>query len=84
MSVIANEAKKPDGVPILTLTLDNGDRDKFLKAKEQWNFADEQSLLRFVVSVLVESTDKKTIGIFTGDSGESLKQYVPAAHLLKV
>ncbi|MDD4915384.1 MAG: hypothetical protein PHW13_10170 [Methylococcales bacterium] len=69
MAVIAKEAKSPPGIPVLTLTLDNGDREKFIKAKEQWNFTDEQSLLRFVVSVLVESTDKKTIGVFTPIAG---------------
>ena len=83
MSVIATESNNSENLPILNLALDNGDREKFLKAIEAWNFADEQSLLRFVVSVLLESNDKETIGIYTSNSTDALKQFQPASHLLK-
>ena len=83
MSVIANESKNSEELPTLTLTLDNGDREKFLQAKETWKFIDEQSLLRFVVSVLLESSDKNTIGIYTPNSSDTLVPFQPASHLFK-
>lgn len=65
----------------LSLTLDNGDRENFKKCLNEWNFKDEQSLVRFVLSVLIESEDKRTIGIRkVGGLGE---EFSPANHLLK-
>lgn len=37
----------------LILELDNGDRTKFKQIMDKWNFKDEQSLLRFAMSLLI-------------------------------
>ena len=42
----------------LILTLDNGDKEKFQQLLDEWNFKDSQSLLRFAMSVMLETTDK--------------------------
>ena len=42
----------------LILTLDNGDKTKMEEVLEQWNFKDEQSFLRFSISLLLETEDK--------------------------
>ena len=42
----------------LILTLDNGDKEKFQQLLGEWNFKDSQSLLRFAMSVMLETTDK--------------------------
>lgn len=67
----------------LVLTLDNGDREKFTQALNKWQFKDEESLLRFVVSLLLESHDSKSMGIYTKESPTTLISYKPATHLLK-
>ncbi len=46
----------------LTLVLDNGDRKKFDEVKQNWGFVDEQSMMRFMISVLISSDDNKTVG----------------------
>ena len=42
----------------LILTLDKGDKEKFQQLLDEWNFKDSQSLLRFAMSVMLETTDK--------------------------
>jgi hypothetical protein len=63
----------------LTLELDNGDYKKFKQAMEKWNFKDEQSLMRFVVSILVLSEDK----IINVKIDNDQKNIVPADDFLK-
>lgn len=41
----------------LTLEFENGDREKFLSLIESWNFKDDQSILRFMMSILGVSID---------------------------
>ena len=65
----------------LVLTLDHGDKTKFQEVLTEWNFKDEQSLLRFFISVAKQCNEKKTI--FFKDAPYSFKEVVPADHLLK-
>lgn len=68
----------------LTLTLCNGDKDKFQECLRDWNFKDEQSMLRFLLSLMLESKDKKTMGIIPDKSSTTnLVEYSPADHLTK-
>jgi len=53
----------------LTLVLDNGDRKIFESVKKDWNFKDEESLVRFAIAILSKSSDKKTVA-YPDDSGE--------------
>ena len=43
---------------ILILALTGGDRQKFKEALSKWKFKDEQSMMRFVVSVLLLNEDE--------------------------
>ncbi len=52
----------------LILELDNGDKTKIEEALKKWNFKDMQSLLRFSVSVLLETEDK---ALWIKSNGES-------------
>lgn len=67
---------------VIKLTLDNGDRQKFLEVLDEWNFKDEESLLRFFISIAKESVDKRTIAY--KDNTDSLNEVTPAQHLLKI
>ena len=73
MSVKAREEvrKLPENEdrPVLILELDNGDRKIFESVKKDWNFKDEESLVRFAIAILSKSSDKKTIA-YPDDSGE--------------
>jgi hypothetical protein len=42
----------------LILELDNGDLSKFDEALKKWSFKDEQSMLRFLVSLLLLNENK--------------------------
>ena len=64
----------------IVLKLDNGDKQKFEQALKEWNFKDEQSILRFVVSLLLESDDKRSLAILKDGQSSS---FAPADHLLK-
>jgi len=56
MSVkIITESSNKD---ILSLAIDNGDREKLDQALQKWGFKDYQSLLRFTTSVLLLIEDK--------------------------
>ena len=44
--------------PVLILELDNGDRKIFESVKNDWNFKDEESLVRFAIAILSKSSDK--------------------------
>lgn len=59
---------------------DNGDFLNFKKVIADWNFKDEQSLIRFVLSIMIESEDKSRIGILK--EGE-ITEFSPADSLLK-
>jgi len=63
----------------LILELDNGDLTKLDAAMEKWHFKDYQSLLRFVVSMLIlnETTS------FTLQMDNRQQDVVPSADLLK-
>ncbi len=63
----------------LILEFDNGDKDKFKQILTNWNFKDEQSLLRFVMSAMLDTIDK-TLTITT-DSGD--KKIAPIDEFLK-
>ena len=41
----------------LLLEFKNGDREKFLSLIKSWNFKDDQSILRFMMSILGVSVD---------------------------
>ncbi len=79
---MAVKAETSNENKVLKLTLDNGDKKKFEEVLEEWNFKDEESLLRFFISVAKESIDKKTAA-YKDDSG-SLNEVTPAQHLLKL
>lgn len=63
----------------LILTLDNGDLTKMQEMLKRWNFKDEQSFLRFSVSLLLETEDKT---LWMKSNGEPVS-IVPAKHSLK-
>jgi hypothetical protein len=42
----------------LVLKLNNGDYARFKEAVDKWNFKDNQSLIRFILAILVLSEDK--------------------------
>ena len=65
----------------IKLTLDNGDKKKFEEVLKEWNFKDEESLLRFFISIAKESVDKKTVAY--KDNTDSLNEVTPAQHLLR-
>ena len=48
MAVISSEKDNR-----LTLEIDNGDYQEFIKVMKKWSFKDHQSLMRFAVSLLV-------------------------------
>jgi len=64
MSVISNIQNEK-----LILELDNGDKKIFLEMLQKWNFKDEESLVRFALSVLKLSKDC-AMTINTAEEGE--------------
>jgi hypothetical protein len=42
----------------LTLVIDNGDRENLTKVLSAWNFKDEESFLRFVSSIMLDTQEK--------------------------
>lgn len=74
MSVQTKEAENK-----LILELDNGDKTKIEEALKKWNFKDMQSLLRFSVSVLLETEDK---ALWIKSNGESTL-IAPAKHSIR-
>lgn len=62
----------------LILEFENGDREKFQTLLHDWNFKDEQSILRFMMAILGKSVDN-TVGIYTQNG---LKAVVPEDELL--
>lgn len=46
----------------LSLVLNNGDKEKFEQLIKDWNFKDEQSLLRFMLAIML-MTEDNIIGI---------------------
>jgi phosphopantothenate synthetase len=63
----------------LLLEFDNGDLEKFDQVLKEWNFKDEQSLLRFAVSIML-TTEKQIIYV---NKNEAPAAVVPSAMLLK-
>ena len=55
----------------LLLEFENGDKEKFLQIMSDWNFVDEQSLLRFAMSAMILTTDK-TLTITTENGNEKI------------
>ena len=64
----------------LILEFENGDRERFQTLLHDWNFKDEQSILRFMMGVMLQTTDK-TLTIKNADDG--FTQMRPAGDLLK-
>jgi hypothetical protein len=48
-----------DGEEILSFEIDNGEKKALEQIKTLWNFKDEGSVLRFMMSVLLRTEDKK-------------------------
>ena len=63
----------------LSLSFDNGDKVKFDEVLKEWNFKDEQSLIRFAMSIFLLS-NKKSLIIH---SEEGQKEITPADDYLK-
>jgi hypothetical protein len=64
----------------LVLELDNGDLKKFQEVLGRWNFIDSQSLIRFVISLML-LTQRNILYI---DINKLPEGRVPASHLLKI
>ena len=65
----------------LTLVLDNGDKGRFQEQMLRWRFADEQSMMRFMVSILMASDDAKTAGYIS--NGQLISVEPLDEHLVK-
>lgn len=65
----------------LILEIDKKDKKNIEDVINEWKFKDEQSLLRFFISIARESLDKKTISY--KDECLIMSSVVPADHLLK-
>lgn len=63
----------------VNLKFTNGDLTKLREAMQEWSFKDVQSLLRFTISCLKNSEDKRTIGYV---KDKTLKIFSPAEELL--
>jgi hypothetical protein len=63
----------------LVLTLDNGDMEKFEQVMNEWSFKDEQSFLRFAMSIFLV-TEGKSLWI---QQKGMLEQIEPATDLRK-
>ena len=63
----------------LILEIDNGDLTKLEEVIRRWNFKDEQSLLRFSVSLLLETEDKE---LWMKSEGRPIP-IAPAKHSVK-
>lgn len=63
----------------MTIEVDGGDLRLFNDVFQQWNFKDEQSLLRFFLLIATKSDDKS---MTVKELGE-LKTYVPANQVKK-
>lgn len=74
MSVTATDKNEK-----LILELDNGDRSKLKEVIERWNFKDEQSFLRFTISMLLCTEDKV---LWIKENGD-LVQILPPQHSIK-
>lgn len=85
MSVKAREEvrKLPENEdrPVLILELDNGDKGRFQEQMLRWRFADEQSMMRFMVSILMASDDGKTAGYIS--NGQLISVEPLDEHLVK-
>ena len=68
MSVIKIKSESNDK---LILEFNNGDKEKFEQLLSDWNFKDEQSLLRFAMSVMLLTKDK-TLTITTEEGNEKV------------
>lgn len=77
-TVVNRDMSEPDK-PKLTITIDNGDLVGLDKAIKEWDFKDEESLLKFCIAVLVSSTQGK---LFTTDENGKKVGLSPADHLL--
>jgi hypothetical protein len=69
---------KKDGSKLI-LELDNGDISKLEEAMEKWNFKDHQSLIRFMVSMLILNEGKS----FSLRIDGRQQDIIPSADLLK-
>lgn len=63
----------------LVLEVDNGDLEKINSVMEKWNFVDIQSMLRFMVSLLL-ITERNVLYI---DKNKLPEGRIPADHLIK-
>ncbi len=76
---ISMAVRKTDNEKALTLELDNGDKERFNQVLKDWHFKDEESMVRFVLSILLDSDDKKTIAY---KKNNILVEATPTAHIL--
>jgi hypothetical protein len=63
----------------LILEIDNGDLTKMEEALRRWNFKDEQAFLRFTVSILLVTEEKK---LWIQENGNPIP-IAPAKHSIK-
>lgn len=68
-------SKTPENI---TLVIDNGDRENMNKVLAKWNFKDEESFIRFVTSILLDTQDN---AIYIQRNFAPTK-VTPAPHLL--
>ena len=62
----------------MTLVIDNGDRENMDKVLSKWQFKDEESFIRFVTSILLDTQDNS---IYIQRNFAPAK-VTPAPHLL--
>ena len=74
MAVISNEEEN-----IIKLEINNGDYKEFKNAMKKWSFRDNQSLIRFAISLLVLNENK----FFPIKVRDEDRYIVPAADLLE-
>lgn len=72
--------RKDEGDKMI-LTFEDGDNRKFQQCLKEWNFISEQAMIRFWLSVMLSSEDKKIIG-YTKDG--SIQKFAPADELLTI
>jgi hypothetical protein len=68
---MAVKSSENEDKTILILEFDIGDKEKFEQLLKDWNFVDEQSMLRFMISAMLLTSDK-TLTINTNEGSQTI------------